>query len=137
MKKVIVTMSLLVLALSLFAGCDSKGKKCGQFYDKLVSCNKEMKEFLGSKDDFVKKCKEEKGKDAEEGFKCLEKKDCVAFNKCLEGAMDKEEAKEEVKEEKKEEVKEEKKEEVKEEAKEEEKKEEAKEEAKEEEKKDE
>jgi hypothetical protein len=89
MKKVIVTMSLLVLSMSVFAGCDSKGKKCGQLFDKFASCAKEDKDsksMFGSKDEFVKECKKE-WKKMEGAVKCLDKKDCDEFGMCFLGAI--------------------------------------------------
>ena len=88
MKKMIVLVSMVVFSLSFFAGCDSKGKKCGQLYDKVTTCSKDVKlleemgKAFGTKDKFVSECKKN-WKEAEEMTKCAGKGDCKEFAKCL------------------------------------------------------
>ncbi len=92
MKKMIVLVSMMVVSLSFFAGCDSKGKKCGKLYDKFVTCTKElgdddkmMKDLLGEgKDKFVSECKKEFDK-AKKMVECADKATCGEFFKCALG----------------------------------------------------
>ena len=91
MKKMIVLVSMMVVSMSFFAGCDAKGKKCGKLYDKMTTCFKELgdddkmgKGLLGEgKDKFVAECK--KADEAKKMLDCLDKSACPDFLKCAFG----------------------------------------------------
>jgi len=62
MKHMIVTVSMMVFAVAMFTGCDSKEKDCKKLYEKGMKCVQEAKMVprtrFADKDKFIKECKE-------------------------------------------------------------------------------
>jgi hypothetical protein len=92
MKKMIVLVSMMAVSLSFFAGCDSKGKKCGKLFDKFATCLKDLgdddksaKDIIGEgKDKFISGCKKNYDQ-AKKMVECADKGSCGEFFKCALG----------------------------------------------------
>jgi hypothetical protein len=83
MKKMMVVLFSLVFAALVLGGC---GNPCEKSFNKWKECMKKaagdegVKEADKNKDEFMKKCKKDKGPFK----KCLAKKDCKEFDRCIE-----------------------------------------------------